>query len=178
MRHIISIVVFSVFMGLSLNAWTADDSWTNVFKFQSKMAQNGSVNAQYILGEMYEEGRGVTKNYSKAFEWYKKARDNGHKKADSRIAKLKQKIADEKLAKRRPAKPEKVIKKTAKKKALVIPAKTAVKKVEPKKPLKPKAPTKLEVNEYVHKPNAPIASPDDLERGKGTHLDDSEDPFD
>lgn len=185
MRYIITFLSFIVCTQLSINTWAADDSWSNVFKFQSKMAQSGSVNAQLILGEMYEDGRGVKKSYPKAFQWYQKALSNGHNKAANRITRLKQKIASEKLAKSRPARPKRAVK--TKPRAIIPakkikPVKVAVKAKKTVKPVTVKAKAeveaKIKINEYVHNPNDPIASPDDLERGKGTHLDDSEDPFD
>ena len=45
-------------------------SITNVYK---KAAYQGHIEAQYKLGEFYEAGKGIEKNYTEAFYWYKKA---------------------------------------------------------------------------------------------------------
>ncbi|WP_367105191.1 tetratricopeptide repeat protein [uncultured Psychrobacter sp.] len=51
-------------------------------------ADNGSFNAQNNIGTMYYFGRGVTQSYTKAFEWYKKAADQGNQEASNRISRL------------------------------------------------------------------------------------------
>lgn len=42
-----------------------------------KNAKRGDCNAQFELGEMYYYGKGVSKNYSEAVKWYRKAADQG-----------------------------------------------------------------------------------------------------
>ena len=49
------------------------------------MAENGDIDAQYKLGNMYEEGDGVNSDVEKAFKWYKKAADNGQSDACFRL---------------------------------------------------------------------------------------------
>ena len=78
-----------------------DESWQQVFNFQLKLAEQGNVKAQYILGEMYEQGRGVDKNTDTAIEWYQKAEKNGHKDAAKRIARVHENIRLEALEKTR-----------------------------------------------------------------------------
>ena len=41
-------------------------------------ADKGDASAQYKLGVMYSEGRGVVQDYFKAIEFYQKAADQGH----------------------------------------------------------------------------------------------------
>lgn len=43
------------------------------FKILNPIANQGYVHAQGLLGMMYENGEGVTRNQSKAIEWYRKA---------------------------------------------------------------------------------------------------------
>ena len=44
-------------------------------------AQDGSANAQFNFGKMYEEGRSVKQDYAEALNWYRKAADQGHASA-------------------------------------------------------------------------------------------------
>lgn len=46
-----------------------------------KLAEQGDVNAQFILGFMYDEGEGGPKDAAKAVEWYTKAAEQGYAKA-------------------------------------------------------------------------------------------------
>ena len=41
-------------------------------------AKQGDAKAQLILGVMYEEGRGVPKNYKEAVSWFREAAEQGH----------------------------------------------------------------------------------------------------
>lgn len=43
-----------------------------------KLAQKGDMHSQYTLGIGYVTGHGITKNYTKAFEWLSKAAVQGH----------------------------------------------------------------------------------------------------
>ena len=177
----LSIFVFTI----ASNAAAEEDSWSNVYKFQKKMADMGNVKAQYILGEMYEEGRGVKQNANKAITWYTTAQKNGHKKAANSITRVRNKIQQAKLQ------AEKVIKK------IVKPTKKASGKVKKSKPLKSVLIKNKKVKSTassITKTNRPIAnksqqksvakkvqknfSPEDFSRAKGTHMDDFEDPFD
>jgi TPR repeat protein len=63
-----------------------DTSFENNFKsFEevSRAANQGNVKAQNFLGSMYELGKGVTKDMSKAAEWYHKAADQGDAEAQT-----------------------------------------------------------------------------------------------
>ena len=42
---------------------------------------NPSKSHRYQIGKMYEVGRGVRKDFSKARQWYQRAADKGHAKA-------------------------------------------------------------------------------------------------
>ncbi len=48
------------------------------FEWCQKAAQQGYINAQYQLGQMYFEGIGVEENYEEAFKWFKKAADDNN----------------------------------------------------------------------------------------------------
>jgi TPR repeat protein len=47
-------------------------------RFMSNNAAQGRPDAQFALGEMYAEGKGVPKNDSMAADWYHKAAVQGH----------------------------------------------------------------------------------------------------
>lgn len=67
----------------------SEDMWESVFVFQEKMAGYGNPEAQYKLGEMYEEGRGTEQNFDKALEWYQKAAAQGNVAASNSIERIK-----------------------------------------------------------------------------------------
>jgi len=51
--------------------------YSEAAKWYRKAAEQGHVRAQVFLGEMYEEGAGVTQDYSEAVKWYRKAAEQG-----------------------------------------------------------------------------------------------------
>ena len=58
-----------------------------VTKFVQAAAQ-GYARAQYDLGWMYANGRGVAQNYAKAFEWYSKAAAQGDASAQTNLGSM------------------------------------------------------------------------------------------
>ena len=54
----------------------------------AEQAEQGNVDAQSNLGDLYRNGEGVIKNYSKAFEWYLKAAEQGNMDAQSNLGDL------------------------------------------------------------------------------------------
>jgi len=57
----------------------------SVFRFQHKLAENGSTQAQYKLAMMYEAGIGVDKDIDQARHWYSQAAEAGNKSATDRM---------------------------------------------------------------------------------------------
>jgi len=51
-------------------------------------AAAGDRNAQYTLGRMYYNGRGVQKDYATAAKWFREAANNGHIRAASSLASM------------------------------------------------------------------------------------------
>ncbi len=49
-------------------------------------AEQGNADAQALLGEMYEQGRGVKQDYRQAIAWYTKAAEQGHTRAQVNLA--------------------------------------------------------------------------------------------
>jgi dienelactone hydrolase len=56
-------------------------------KLSRLAANNGNAEAKYLVGNYYEHGVSVNKNYGKAVLWYKKAAESNHKLAILKIAK-------------------------------------------------------------------------------------------
>ena len=56
-------------------------NYTEAFKYCKKSAEQGHEEAQFNLGVMYDNGKGVKQDYFKAFEWYQKAADQGQSDA-------------------------------------------------------------------------------------------------
>jgi len=51
-------------------------------------AEQGLDLAQYFLGLMYQEGEGITQDYSKAVTWYRKAAEQGHARAQYSLGQM------------------------------------------------------------------------------------------
>jgi len=72
-----------------------------------KRVKNNNVLAQYYLGEMYANGKGVAKNYRTAINWYEKAARGGFGRARGKIINMQEELEMEerrkvKLAKASP----------------------------------------------------------------------------
>src|ERR1700743_2586917 len=52
-------------------------------------AQAGDVHAMTMLGELYSNGLGVTRDYAKAIDWYKRASDGGDREASVALARMR-----------------------------------------------------------------------------------------
>ncbi len=50
------------------------------------------LDAEYMLGDLYYEGKGVTQDYSKALGWYQRAKQHGANWVDDRIAERAKRI--------------------------------------------------------------------------------------
>ncbi|MGB5338057.1 MAG: tetratricopeptide repeat protein [Gammaproteobacteria bacterium] len=62
-----------------------NDIWQTLFKEKLMEATQGNSNAQYEVGAMYQNGRGVQASRDKAIEWYEKAAAQNNSKAVSRL---------------------------------------------------------------------------------------------
>ncbi len=58
------------------------------FKLMQLVATQGAVIAQYNVGALYKDGKGVERNYSGAAYWYRKAAEKGHRRARSELGNL------------------------------------------------------------------------------------------
>ena len=52
----------------------------------SKVAEKGSIYAQYMLGELYDFGKGTVENHDMAVYWYKKSAEQGNVDAQYNLA--------------------------------------------------------------------------------------------
>ena len=57
-------------------------------KWWQASAEQGNADAQNMLGNMYENGRGVTKDYAKAVEWYRKSAEQGYVYAQNNLGRM------------------------------------------------------------------------------------------
>jgi len=53
------------------------EDYIAAISFFKKSAEQGNAYAQYSLGQMYRQGRGVTQDYKQAASWYQKAAEQG-----------------------------------------------------------------------------------------------------
>jgi TPR repeat protein len=114
--------------------------YAKAFDLFSKV-KSESVLAQYYLGEMYAEGKGVKRDYQEAIAWYQKAADGGFNRAHGKIINLEEEIEIQKrraVNAEQQAQREKVAVAAQPKPAPVkAPANKVVAKVEtPQKPVK------------------------------------------
>lgn len=70
----------------SAAAFAAGDYiWEERFRKELPLAEQGDAKAQFAIGHMYENGRGTSRDLTKAFIWYSKAAQHGDRKADYKI---------------------------------------------------------------------------------------------
>ncbi|MBQ6208789.1 MAG: SEL1-like repeat protein [Prevotella sp.] len=53
-----------------------EGNYSEALKWFKQAAENGNIEAQYKIGDMYAEGKGVEKNETIAMRWYKQAEEN------------------------------------------------------------------------------------------------------
>ena len=58
-------------------------------------AEQGDAKAQYLLGDMYRDGKGVTKDSAEAVKWYRKSADQGNVEAQVRVGFLSKDSAEQ-----------------------------------------------------------------------------------
>ena len=62
--------------------------YSKAIEWYRRAADQGHVEAQAALGELYGQGKGVVQDYSKAAVWLRRAADQGHKYAQFRLGYL------------------------------------------------------------------------------------------
>jgi uncharacterized protein len=58
-----------------------DKAYTKAAEFWRPLAENGDAAAQYLLGDLYMEGKGVERNDATAFMWFQRAANQGDARA-------------------------------------------------------------------------------------------------
>lgn len=79
--------IAGAFLMAAGTAWgdKLDPKSVEQFQTQLNMAMQGSADAQYRVGEMYEQGIGTAQNSSMAFLWFNKASIQGNAKAKEKL---------------------------------------------------------------------------------------------
>jgi chemotaxis protein histidine kinase CheA len=70
---------------ITVTSLAGNDIWNALFNEKLEEANSGESDAQYDVGTMYQNGRGVAADRNKAVEWYKQAAEQGNQKAVSRL---------------------------------------------------------------------------------------------
>jgi TPR repeat protein len=88
-RTILSIIVVAApllgswFAGISASAQTNDAA--SFARHLHGLAEKGDADAQYKLGIAYDEGNGVSKDYTEAFKWFRLAAEQGNAHSQFRV---------------------------------------------------------------------------------------------
>ena len=69
------------------DGWAASQrgDYATALKYWRPLAEQGVVEAQHNLGEMYRKGEGVPQNDAKAVKWYRKAAEQGFASAQNSL---------------------------------------------------------------------------------------------
>ena len=91
-------IAFLLFTLSALTSWAGDfqkgmsayasGDYTTAVKEFAASAEQGAVNAQYMLGTMYHYGQGVPQDYKQAVKWYTKSAEQGNVRAQSNLARM------------------------------------------------------------------------------------------
>lgn len=79
-KSLIIIIITALLGGIYYFTFNPTET-PNLFEQFKTLAEQGDAKAQYKLGNMYNMGKGTTKNYQKAFEWMKKSAEQGYAEA-------------------------------------------------------------------------------------------------
>ena len=88
------VLTFAILIGLAAPAWAGfaegyaafeRGDYATALREWRPLAEQGDADAQYNLGIMYENGRGVPQDYAEAVKWYRKAAEQGHASAQRNL---------------------------------------------------------------------------------------------
>ncbi len=88
MKFFFGITLLIIATGFFPQVYAAIDDdyiWEEKFKRVFLKAEQGDTKSQYAMGEMFEKGKGTSKDIKKAFEWYSKAAKQNDKKAAYKV---------------------------------------------------------------------------------------------
>ena len=68
----------------SIKAYRGGD-YKTAYQLIKPQAEKGDAVAQFIVGYMYDEGKGVPKDYDEAVKWYRRAAKQGNKEAQHNL---------------------------------------------------------------------------------------------
>ena len=90
MKHLIATIclTLAVFLGSAGVSWSADfqkgwdayesGDYATALREWTPFAEQGDASAQYNLGQMYRNGRGVSQDHMTAVKWYRLSAEQGH----------------------------------------------------------------------------------------------------
>lgn len=76
MRKLIIALAIGLLVLGTATAWAGNENEKKVAEIR-QLAEQGDVEAQFVLGVMYENGKGVARNYAEALKWYRRAAEQG-----------------------------------------------------------------------------------------------------
>jgi TPR repeat protein len=79
------IILGMILLIASSTAISGNDVWQTLFSEKLQEARQGNSKAQFDIGSMYQNGRGVSPDRNEAIEWYKKAAAQNNEMAVSRL---------------------------------------------------------------------------------------------
>jgi len=78
---------FAADFAAGLKAYESHD-YTAAFNEWKPIAEGGDANAQFNIGLMYFDGKGVPQDYEQAVDWFKRAANQGYAKAEKNLGEL------------------------------------------------------------------------------------------
>ena len=81
-------IFFALILAVGFSSVTqaaGDYVWEEKFKEELPKAEKGDAKSQYVVGEMYEKGKGAVRDSKQAFEWYSKSAEQGYNKAAYKV---------------------------------------------------------------------------------------------
>ncbi len=93
------LILITSLVATPLFAAELGDSYVKLFQAQTRLAQDGNSNAQYSLGEMYEQGFGTQVDPEQAYKWYEMAAREGDVRARHKLVSRSLRVSGEKRVK-------------------------------------------------------------------------------
>jgi uncharacterized protein len=94
---VLFLYMLTSWLSLASIAWSGDnkceaayfrDDYATAYPECLPLAIQGDASAQSLLGSMYEEGQGTSRDYGQAVWWYHKAAEQGHQAAQIFLARM------------------------------------------------------------------------------------------